>query len=294
MNILLIGEHMSDRHVLPPYSLRMPTELREDLEALAKLNKRSLNAEIVARLERSIDDLDELGFSDRRRLSADADDNQPVRASRGIDEQRLIELAEDRFTDEAIARIERSLEGGPYPTWAGNRIAELRISRDMTFADCFDWSRDGNVIRLRHMGSTHDAHDQLLTVLATLENIESVTLAVRDGYANLSALSIVIRTETHTYLADTTALTTERPPRESEVRDVIWALDVRGLLGGAVQFRTDHVKQTDSLAPAKAVAAIEEGDKLQLGIKTLQQFLCLFHRKEVPYTEQELLRFFAD
>lgn len=44
---------MSDRHVLPPYSLRMPSELREMLELSAREAKRSLNAEIVARLEDS-------------------------------------------------------------------------------------------------------------------------------------------------------------------------------------------------------------------------------------------------
>lgn len=42
---------MTDRHVLPPYSLRMPEELRRSLELAAKQAKRSLNAEIVARLE---------------------------------------------------------------------------------------------------------------------------------------------------------------------------------------------------------------------------------------------------
>lgn len=44
---------MSDRHILPPYSLRMPAELRELLEEAAKEGKRSLNTEIVARLEKS-------------------------------------------------------------------------------------------------------------------------------------------------------------------------------------------------------------------------------------------------
>lgn len=44
---------MTDRHVLPPYSLRMPADLREKLEASAKHAKRSLNAEIIARLESS-------------------------------------------------------------------------------------------------------------------------------------------------------------------------------------------------------------------------------------------------
>ncbi|WP_353479413.1 Arc family DNA-binding protein [Pseudomonas asiatica] len=44
---------MTDRHVLPPYSLRMTAELRDQLEASAGHAKRSLNAEIVARLEDS-------------------------------------------------------------------------------------------------------------------------------------------------------------------------------------------------------------------------------------------------
>ncbi|MED5607775.1 Arc family DNA-binding protein [Pseudomonas sp. JH-2] len=44
---------MNDRHTVPPYSLRMPEELRSQLEDAAKSTKRSLNAEIVARLEAS-------------------------------------------------------------------------------------------------------------------------------------------------------------------------------------------------------------------------------------------------
>ncbi|MFP5422649.1 MAG: Arc family DNA-binding protein [Gammaproteobacteria bacterium] len=46
---------MSDRHVLPPYSLRMPDDLRKQLEVASKQTKRSLNAEIVARLEASFE-----------------------------------------------------------------------------------------------------------------------------------------------------------------------------------------------------------------------------------------------
>ncbi len=46
---------MTDRHVLPPYSLRMTAELRDQLEASAGQAKRSLNAEIVARLEESFE-----------------------------------------------------------------------------------------------------------------------------------------------------------------------------------------------------------------------------------------------
>ncbi|MBG4448736.1 Arc family DNA-binding protein [Pseudomonas aeruginosa] len=46
---------MSDRHVFPPYSLRMPVTLREHLEKVAGENHRSLNAEIVARLLASVE-----------------------------------------------------------------------------------------------------------------------------------------------------------------------------------------------------------------------------------------------
>jgi predicted transcriptional regulator len=45
---------MSDRHALTPYSLRISAELRGRLEASARKIKRSLNAEIEARLEDSL------------------------------------------------------------------------------------------------------------------------------------------------------------------------------------------------------------------------------------------------
>ncbi len=39
---------------IPPFGLRMQPELRRRVEAVAKANGRSLNSEIVARLERSL------------------------------------------------------------------------------------------------------------------------------------------------------------------------------------------------------------------------------------------------
>lgn len=44
----------TERHQLPAYPLRMPVELRERLEAAAKVNMRSLNAEILFRLQQSL------------------------------------------------------------------------------------------------------------------------------------------------------------------------------------------------------------------------------------------------
>jgi hypothetical protein len=47
---------MIDRKVadIPPFGLRMQTDLKRKLEAAARANNRSLNSEIVARLEQSI------------------------------------------------------------------------------------------------------------------------------------------------------------------------------------------------------------------------------------------------
>lgn len=44
---------MSDKHQTPSYPLRISAELRARLEDQAKVHKRSLNAEIAARLEQS-------------------------------------------------------------------------------------------------------------------------------------------------------------------------------------------------------------------------------------------------
>lgn len=45
---------MSDRHAISPYPLRMPDDMRAVLEAAAKEVGRSLHAEIIARLERTL------------------------------------------------------------------------------------------------------------------------------------------------------------------------------------------------------------------------------------------------
>ena len=39
---------------IPPFGLRLPPEVKEQLEKLAEQNRRSLNAEILVRLENSI------------------------------------------------------------------------------------------------------------------------------------------------------------------------------------------------------------------------------------------------
>lgn len=44
----------TERHQIAPYPLRMPMELRKQLQEAADANYRSLNAEILFRLEQSL------------------------------------------------------------------------------------------------------------------------------------------------------------------------------------------------------------------------------------------------
>lgn len=233
---------MSDRHLISPYPVRMPLELRQKLEDAAKDGSRSLHAEIIARLEKSFG----------------------------------------------------RAPGSEASSWAAEEISKRVSDRNLLFIDTIDLAKIGGAMRFRPYMSTHEAIDQLLVCLATLESITAVTLAVRDGYANHSALSVVIHSEKTTFVADNTPLTVERPPRESEVRDLIWALDIRGLLGGATRFRTQRIPQTSDLPEQQAAEAIEGGELTPLGYKTLPEFLALFHEKPVSYSSEELDRFFAD
>jgi len=198
---------------------------------------------------------------------------------------------------ELVARLQESFapkSRALATSWEAAEITKRISSRDMRFIETLELGKLGNVVRFQPPGSTHVAIDQLLTCLATLESITRVTLAVRDGYANHSALSVVIHTEDMTLLADSTPLTVERPPRESEVRNLIWALDTRRLLDEATRFRAQRIPQTSSLPGVQAVKAIEDGELVPLGYKTLETFLNLFHERPMEYSRQELDRFFAD
>lgn len=223
---------------------RMPYALYEQLKASADANHRSVNAELVARLE------DSFGIHSY---------DPP---------EELLSIPE---------RIRRRIH-----------------SREMDVVDILDLSQVGYTLRLRLTGATYDDADQILTCLAHFQSIRSVTLAVRDGEANFSALSVVIRTDKTTLVADGTYLTAERGPRLSEVRDIVWSLDLKGLLGGATRFRTQRIIQTEKLPPLQAAKAIEEGELAPLGYKTLPDFLNLFTPKPVARSDKELYQFFVD
>lgn len=117
---------MSDRHVLPPYSLRMTAELREMLEASAKRNKRSLNAEIIARLEQAFSE--DRSLVDQSNYQAWAAENDVEPADNSI----VLTLARLRYLVETAQEDIRKVE---------------RLYDEKTGEHAFTADDDGNLIK---------------------------------------------------------------------------------------------------------------------------------------------------
>nr|WP_082995226.1 Arc family DNA-binding protein [Halomonas elongata] len=81
-----------DNRTDPQYKLRMPAELRDRLKDAAKKNHRTMNAEIVARLQESFGPLNE--------FAREFDDGQPTGLERLFAEldadHHLVSVAEDQ------------------------------------------------------------------------------------------------------------------------------------------------------------------------------------------------------
>lgn len=262
------------------FKLRMPADLRDTIEQAARKNRRSLNAEIISRLEFT-ELLDrEMGS----RTNGDYGHNDAVSwiASLESDNQELRDEVMEFRQNPTI------VEGGDIVEAIMSKIS----SRQMGLLDALQF--DQRFIRLKHPGSTHEAIDQLLTCIATLNGIQSVFMGVRDGDGNYSALSVVIETQQLTLVSDETLLTVERPPRESEIRDLLQSLDAMGLLDGPTRFHTERIQPTAGLSPKDAAGRLSNGQLQTLSLQSLPDFLALFHPSPVHYEKHELLRFFAD
>ncbi len=97
---------MTDKQV-PSYPLRMPVELREKLTLVAKNNNRSVNAEIIARLESSLD-----------ATGAKADFGQDVAVrsamAASLADVAVLTLTQDKSWKEDVARrVAESLRAMP-------------------------------------------------------------------------------------------------------------------------------------------------------------------------------------
>lgn len=97
---------MSDRHAISPYPLRMPYELRTALEAAAVGVGRSLHAEILARLDSSLQE-DRSGLSDDLLESIGLQANLTLALAADLDAGAL--SAEQRRALDALTRVSRRI-----------------------------------------------------------------------------------------------------------------------------------------------------------------------------------------
>lgn len=104
---------MIDRKVaeIPPFGLRMQTELKRKLEAVARASNRSLNSEIVSRLELSFRQQDQQAGAASAPLQSDHEER--LRALEEIVEQLMSDdVALSKRVDIVEARLnKKSLEG---------------------------------------------------------------------------------------------------------------------------------------------------------------------------------------
>lgn len=63
---------------IPPFGLRMQPELKERIEAVARANSRSLNSEIIHRLERTLVEDDRQANSDGLDAMVASADDEPI------------------------------------------------------------------------------------------------------------------------------------------------------------------------------------------------------------------------
>lgn len=265
---------MSEPRRQPAYPLRMPQELRKQLEDSANENKRSLNAELIARLEES--------------LFPYVDADKPLLV-------KEFPADDSSFERTYTVTAPREWEKEKLELVTALSASEHSYSALLSLIEILDFD-NGNHIRFKRPTSTYAARDQLLACLDALKPVDSVLLAVRDGDYNYSALSTIISGQGLVLLSDSSLLTTERPPRESEVRSLIQKLNEKNLLNGQTMFRPKRMtKQTNELPIVEAIHALEDSPYKPLTPETLQEFLKLFHADDsYERTQEELNEFLMD
>ncbi|MGH8436877.1 MAG: Arc family DNA-binding protein [Pseudomonas sp.] len=103
---------MSDRHAISPYPLRMPDALRTALESSAKEVGRSLHAEIIARLERTLQ-ADSRALPDDLLASVRLQASLTLAVAAGLD--RGVLNADQRQAFDALTSVSRRVVEGLLP-----------------------------------------------------------------------------------------------------------------------------------------------------------------------------------
>ncbi|WP_417669368.1 Arc family DNA-binding protein [Pseudoalteromonas tetraodonis] len=230
------------------YSLRMPEEVRCYIEDVAKQNARSVNAEIITRLEDSI--------------HKDTTNNIPVNVD--LLEQLQIALEQRQALGAQVHTMQERL--------GGLSILLSNLNHHVIPALC-----QTKNTRLASAGTTYGDKDRLCAFINGFFSASEIVFYIRDGHSNHSALTVLLKGDANNFLADATPMTVERLPREREVLELFQDLDERGLLDVA-EFAVTRVKQTRDLPVDQAIEELEQYETKPVR-SNVYEFLSLFFRE---------------
>lgn len=229
----------------PQINIRVPDKLKEILHDLAESNGRSVNSEIVSRLEKSLESKED---STGSKLNEAALTLKTV--ANELHESTLkTQLASQAFfaEKEKISKIKVNL------------LPAILI---------------GRANRIQGSHSPGNDKERILAVINTVTKIDKINLFVRAGSGNYSALSIAIFCGDYTFLSDCCIMTVERRPREREVLEFFQELELLGLLDAA-EFAVTRTKQTRDLPVEKAIEELEQYETKPVR-SSIYEFLSLF------------------
>lgn len=232
----------------PQINVRVSEELKEALHDAANVNSRSVNSEIVSRLEKSFGD---------ESIDADSGGN-------GLAKQLQDSLLKQQRLIDAHRTMTEQMQ------FMADKYSSL--VRHVLPAIC-----ESEVVRLQRTFTTYGDKDRLIAFFKAIPDISRILVAVRDGHSNYSAMTFVIYNESHIFIADAIPMTVERLPREAEVLELFEELDRVGLLD-VTECILSRVEQTKDLIPEKAVNTLENNDSRPIR-GNIYEFLSLFFRE---------------
>lgn len=228
------------------FKVRLDELLHGKIKSAADKNNQSVNAEIVSRLEKSVNDEEKL------------DDKAKANDLAELQKKQLNHVTSmfNSLTRQLNDALKRS-----------DNLHEHLIP-----AIC-----PSKLIRLHSTGTTYGDKDQVIAFIRTFTKTKRVLLSVRDGYANHSALTITIFSGEYVFTADQSPMTVERQPREEEVLELFKELELRGLLDVA-EFAISRTRKTFELPVDEALAEQEKHETKPIR-KNIYEFLSLFFRE---------------
>lgn len=232
----------------PQINIRVPDKLKEILHSLAESNGRSVNSEIVSRLEKSLEDKEGPTSS---KLSEVALTLKTV--ANELHESTLkTQLASQAFFFEK------------------EKVSKIKFNLLPAILA-------GKVNRIQGSHSPGSDKERVLAVINAATKIDRINFFVSDGTGNYSALSIAIFCDDYTFISDCCIMTVERRPREREVLELFQELEFLGFLDAA-EFSITRVKQTRDLPVDQAIEELEQYETKPVR-SNIYEFLSLFFRE---------------